>query len=246
MTWRDLITRALNRLEVYGAATPVTPEDEDLAVDLLNDWIDGLKLDGLSMFQRVRTTWALTAAASFTVGIGGTINVARPARREHIAGFAYQNNNATPPYEYGVGPPLTPSQYESIPVKTLTNTYPLGFYYEPTFTAAGLGTVYPFPVITGANLLGVMYSGVPIDEIVLVTDTILLPPGYRLMLRTAAEVVLAPAFRRPVDADMRRQMVDARAAVLASNEVLEDIGFGEAGALFGPGNNGINIYTGDV
>lgn len=246
MTWRRMITIALNRLRVYGSSTPVSPEDEQISIDVLNDWIDGLKTKSLSVYQQARTTWALTTASSYTIGIGAVINVARPVTPQHIAAFAWLNNNVTPPYETPLGPPLTDSQYQGIAAKTLNNTYPGGFYYDPAYDASGFGLVKPWPVVNGSGLYGVVYSAVPVDEVTDVTATILLPPGYRRWIRTALELELAPAFKVAVTEDMRTAARLAMADVMVANTRLDDLSYGRAGALFGGMAAKSNIYLGDA
>lgn len=244
MTWRDLIKLTLQDLRVYGAVGEVSAEDEGLALAALNDWLDGLKTHALSMYQQARTTWALTSAASYTIGIGATINVARPVTPAYIAGFAWLNNNLTPPMEFPLGPPLTDSQYQGIAAKTLVNTYPAGFYYDAAFDASGFGRVWPYPVVNGSGLLGVIYSGVPVDEVTVVTATILLPPGYRRFVRKSLAIEIASAFRVDVSREQKDEANDARGDVKRANERLDDMGFGVAGTLFKARSGTSNIYTG--
>jgi hypothetical protein len=247
MTWRDMITNVLQDLRVYGAAqvaVGVSPEDEVLALGALNDWLDALKADGLSMFQQARTTWALTSAASYTIGMGGAINVARPVTPDHIAGFAFLTATGI---EQPLGPPMTDSQYGAIPAKGTVGTYPIGFYYRPTFSIPdGFGLVIPYPIgVSGAGVSGVLYSGVPVDEVADVTATIVLPPGYRRCIRKMLATDVASAFGVALTSDQKQDAKDAKRDVEAANERLDDLSFGVAGVLFGHRGHHANIYTGD-
>lgn len=246
MTWRELIRLTLQDLRVYGTAQVPTPEDEQLATDHLNDWIDAQKNDGLFIYEQARTLWTLTAAASYTIGTGGTINVARPPSSEFIDGFAYVNNNLNPGLEFPLGPPLTGAQYAGIQYKSYSGQYPQAFYYEPTM-AGGFGTVYPWPLPSSGNLQGVIYSGVAVPEISVITATIVLPPGYRRVLRLAGKVELYDAFKcKGIDPQKwSTELERALGGIRRTNEQLQDLSFGTAGRMFGRNRRGgENIYTG--
>lgn len=250
MTWRDLIVFTLQDLGVYGPGDSISPEDFEVALQGVNDWIDALKADGLVIFQNARTLWTLTTAASYTVGSGGTVNVARPPSSKFIFGLAYLNNGVTPAYEFKLGPPISLQQYRNITNKTFTAAYPVGFYYEPTIVG-GLGTLYPYPQsdgTLGSTLQGVMYSGVPIEEVTSsqAAAAMAVPPGYRLLYRKLLRLELAAPFKIPIDPGWVTERNDAMARVKVTNELPADMGFGVAGALFSSKNAGhSNIYTGD-
>lgn len=244
MTWRDLIQRTLEDLGVYGQAQPASANDMESCRQRMNDWIDDLKTQGLSIYQTARTVWTLTGASSYTVGTGQTVNVARPPSSQFISALSFVNTNTVPPYEFPLGPPITDQEYQGIPFKTLNATYPSGFFYDNTYPIAALK---PFPVPTGSNLQGVMYSGVPIDEVDAgsIGATIALPPGYRRMMRLGLQIECAPAFRVPIPQATKDLFDEAKGNVKRVNEVLEVISFGDAGKLFGGRGSQSNIYTGE-
>ena len=250
MTWRDLIRRALVDLRIYGAVTSVDAEDEQLGLDNLNDWIDSLKIDGLSMYRQIRTTWTLTTATSYTIGVGATINVLRPPTPQLIGGFSYVDTSVTPPFENALGPPLTDDQYASLPNKTLNSTYPDGFYYDPAYDSPnGFGTVTPWPVVTGSGLQGVIYTRGPVLSEIASADIgtdVFVPPGYRLWIRTELRSWLAGPFRVQLTDDQQRQQRELRALVKRANIRLEDLSMGVAGRLFQGGLGRSNVYTGEV
>lgn len=250
MTWKDLIRLTLQDLRVVPFKGVPSADDESLAMDRLNLFIDWLKTQDLAMFQAGRTVWNLTGASSYAVGVGATINCDRPMSQEQIAGFSYINNNLAIPAEIGLGPPLTDSQYESIAFKSFQSPYPSGFYYSQTLPT---GTVIPWPIPTTGNLQGVMYSDAfPVQEIAAadLTTPIVQAPGYRVMLLKGLKVELRDAFRVPVsEPELQRWEREAAQALgdcKRTNEELDDLSFGEAGEIFSGGAMGPrNIYTGD-
>jgi hypothetical protein len=245
MTWRDLIQMTLEDLGVYGQASPASANDESAALNRLNDWIDWLKTQKLSMYQIQRTTWAITGASSYTLGVGGNISVSRPPGIEFIAGVGYVDQSVSPEFEVNLGDVLTLDDYRAIAFKSLTATYPNGFYYEGSYPFA---TLRPWPIPTGSNLLGVIYSGVAINEIVLaqVGAAISLPPGYRRFMRLGLKIECAPAFKKEVDPQWVKDYEKAFADIQRVNEQMSEISFGVAGGLFGGSGSQSDIYSGEA
>ena len=90
MTIGDAITAALQDLGVLAAGEVPSADDSTVALARVNDWIDALATEGLTMYGRTRTTWALTAGVStYSVGDGATVNVARPTGTEAIENLGY-------------------------------------------------------------------------------------------------------------------------------------------------------------
>ena len=74
MTIGDAITAALQDLGVLAAGEVPSADDSTVALARVNDWIDALATEGLTMYGRTRTTWALTAGVStYSVGDGATV-----------------------------------------------------------------------------------------------------------------------------------------------------------------------------
>jgi hypothetical protein len=62
VTYRDLIERALQDIQVIAGGDTASADDAQLGLDRLNDWIDALALEGLTIPAIVRQTWTLVSA----------------------------------------------------------------------------------------------------------------------------------------------------------------------------------------
>lgn len=214
----DLITAALQDLQELQAGE--TPDADAAAVGLsrLNDWLDANKNENLLVFTITRTTWALVAStASYTVGSGGTLNIARPVSPQDVLNVGYYDTTITPNDEILFDGLLSDAAFEVIPQKSLTSTYPQAAYYNPTYSASGLGTLTLWPVPTGTTLRGVIYTKTPVDEFTALSDEILLPPGYRRFLRTNLAIELASAFGLPVPPQVATAARDAGIRIKSKN-----------------------------
>lgn len=241
MTVNDLGVAVLSDLGIYGAGE--TPSAEDMALFLarLNDWIDALKTDSLSVYTVTRSVWTIVAnTTSYTVGTGGTVAIDRPLNPQRIENIGYQATSPTPTEEFLFGKCLSEQEYDCIPIKGLTSPYPTAWYYNPTYP---LGALKPWPVPTSSGLQGVIYSQTPVSEFTDLTSLIALPPGYRRFLRSNMAVEVAGAFRAQPDQSIMKAAAESMAQVKRTNERLQEMSVGGAARIFGYGSY-YDIYAG--
>jgi hypothetical protein len=226
VTYRDLIQASLQDLQIIGAGDLMSADDAQLGLDRLNDWIDALALEGLTMPSIVRATWPLApGTASYAVGVGAVVNVPTPVSPQDIADIGYYDATLPTPVEILFGGVLTTAAYVALAQKTLTQTQPTAFWYDPTVTPTG--TLWVFPIPTAATLRGVIYAPGTLAE-VLQTDVVALPAGYRRCLRSNLTVELAAAFEKPVPPSILRIASDSLMRIKAANLRMTDLGMGAA------------------
>lgn len=238
MTVLDVVTRAMFDLGVLQEGEVPTPDQATECLNALNEWIDGLTPDTLTVYTVTRSTWTITTATSYTVGTGGAVNIARPNSPNDIEHIGYVDNNFSPAQE-SLLTLLSDDEYASIPQKTLTSALPTSWYYNPTYP---LGTLHPFPVPSSSNLLGVIYTRTAVTEFSALTDTVSLPPGYRRFFRSNLALEISPIFNaQPTPALVQMAQESAqriRTANVRPSELSSD-----AAALFHAWP-WYNIYTG--
>jgi hypothetical protein len=132
VTVSQLITAALQDLRVLQVGETVSANDATFALDRLNDWVNSLANEGLTVYAQARTLWTISTAASYTIGVGGVINCARPTGPMDITNIGFQDTSVSPTIEYNLGPVLTEDAYAGIAQKALTSVYPQAAYYNPT------------------------------------------------------------------------------------------------------------------
>lgn len=224
MTYADIIQASLQDLLILGAGETMSPDDAKYGLDRLNDWIDALALEGLTIPTLIRATWTLVSGtASYTVGTGSTINVAKPVNPRAIENIGYYDNSVTPLTEILFGRVLTNQEYEAVPQKAIQQTYPTSFWYDPTFGTTG--TLYPLPIPNVSTLKGVLYAPGSLTE-VLLSDTVTLPKGYRRFFRSNLTLEIAAAFEKTPPASVVRAASESMMRVKAANVRASDMGFG--------------------
>ena len=242
MIVQQLITASLQDLRIIQTGETASADDSTFALSRLNDWINSLATEDLSVYTITRKTWTLSTAASYTIGVGGVINCVRPTGPMDVTNIGFQDTSVSPTIEYNLGPLLTEDAYAGIAQKALTSVYPQAAYYNPTWTA-GLGLVYLWPIPTSTTLQGVIYTPVPVEEFTSTSATISLPPGYRRFLRTGLAKELASAFDSPLTADLQQAAMESKSDIKRANQRLSDLSSGVAGLLFGGSGPHYNIYS---
>lgn len=216
MTTRDLITTALQRINVINAGEAPSADDVNDALDRLNDLIDSWATERLTIYSTVRTTWSLVSGqASYSIGSGGDCNIARPV---FIEDLNFIDTSQTPPLEMNLSP-LTTDAYALIPQKALTSVYPTCYYYNATYPT---GTVTMWPVPTSSVLQGVIYAPTAVTELGL-NDTISLPPGYRRFLRDNLAIEIATEYDVKADPELVRIARESKEQIKRANIRLYDL-----------------------
>jgi|TARA_R110000787_G_scaffold110768_1_gene219446 hypothetical protein len=238
----DVITASLQELGLIGAGEVPTANDSELALSRANDWIDGLATQGLTVFTaNTRTTWTIASGtSSYTVGPAGDVKCVRPLGPNNILNIGYEDTSTSPVQEYLLGDTLTQDEYAAVTPKTQTGTYPIYFYYEPTFTSS-LGTLTAWPVPTSSTLLGVIYTPTPVTEFSALSDVILLPPGYRRFYRTSLAVELSPSFSVIPSPVLQKNADESLANIKRSNVRYSDLSLDRVSQIGGINNGTLAI-----
>lgn len=242
-TARDLVTDACLWLAVNDAVDPIAPADLDMGIRWLNKIAGHLNNNALISSAITRTVFDLVSGtASYTVGSGGTINVARPVNLTGPGeGLRFIDTNQDPDTEIGLGDGLTDRQYQAIIQKAQTNTYPTAFYYNATI-GSSLGTLILWPVPNVSYLDGVLYSRTPIGAFTADT-TLVLQPGLDVFLETKLAKWLAPTFGKTISPELKEAAREAEANFLSANTRMQDLEMDPAWTR-SAGSHESNFYTG--
>lgn len=172
----DFAKRALQLLGVIDPTEDPSAEDGELAFDALNDWIDGLGTNRQSIYYVARTVKTLASGtASYTIGSGGSINIARPLWIEN-AGLII-NTADTYPVEIPIRV-MTDDEWAQRAQKTLPSNLLLGIWYDHNWSA-GLGTIYVWPIPNVSTTQLVLYTPTALTQFADLSTDYTFPPGYR-------------------------------------------------------------------
>jgi hypothetical protein len=225
----DLATDALLEVGVIAAGEVASAQDGAFALRTLNRMVNAWKAERVYIYQTTRTEWAIVAAdGSYTVGVGGDVNVLRPV---HIDAVTILETATTPDQESAPLREMTDMDWANLSVKAETADSPSAFYYKPTYP---LGTLELWPVPSSATLKGVLYAPEAVAEFAALATAVSLPPAYERLIVKNLAVELAPSYRAPVSPELKEQAKDSLAVVLRANKRTQDMSFDPGAGVQGP------------
>jgi hypothetical protein len=214
VTALQIITPALRLIGVLAAGETATGEEANDALLVLNDYIDELRTQRLSIYVTQRSVYPLTSGtASYRIGGGGAFDQQRPLWIPYarlIIDTAASVPTEIPIEVYSV------QQYADVPQKSLSSGLVQCIYYDHNWTE-GLGVIYPYPIPNVGNTSLVLYTPIAINEFTSLTHQVTFPPGYRKMLKYNLAVQLAAEYGREVAASVYKIATDSLATVKAAN-----------------------------
>jgi hypothetical protein len=214
MTARALITATLRSLRALGVGDELSAEDANDALDRLNDWLDGLALERLSIFYLLRTEKDLQVGKQqYTIGTGGEIDIVRPTHID-AAGLIF-DTGATPHTEKPIDI-YTDQRMGGVRQKLLESPYVQAIHYDFNWVG-GLAKITLWPVPNVGHTRLVLYTPQALPEFATLDTDYTFPPGYRRFLRTNLMAEIAPEYGKQLTADQVTMARNSKANVKRTN-----------------------------
>lgn len=231
MTGRNIIKNALIEIGVIGAAETPSPEDQSLALSVLQRAVDAKGAERLAIFKLLRTTKTLVSGTrDYTIGSGGDINIVRPAWIDHAT--AVLDTTLDEPIESPIAV-YTDQQWAGLRVKTLDASTIAGIYYDHAMNSASRGVISTYPTVNVGTVRLVLYTPEAVTGFVDVNTAYVYPPGYEDAYHYELAYRLQRPFGKPLDRDLRELRDDAWARVKRANFRLSEMGLDPMFAGFG-------------
>lgn len=237
ITVSKIFELALKRVNVIPAGGSMDAFDSDDALFYANNWIDSLSIQNLTIPFLLATPFPMVAGKqTYTVGVGGDVNMPRPTFVDHVN---YIDGSLNPPIERELAY-LTDDAWAAIPIKGQQNPLPTFYYWTATYP---LGSLSFWLVPTSGVLTGVLYSQSPVSQFQQLNDPLIVPPGWQWFIQENLAVFFAGIFREnlPVDPNLAQSARDAMASVKRANTRLLEMSVDPALTINTPRSN---IYTG--
>jgi hypothetical protein len=180
------------------------------ALDEFNTFLESLSIENLVCYTKTQDSHLLTAStASYTIGIGATINTTRPTKLVDPCWVRDSNG-----YDYTLKV-INLETYGVISAKSADATIPVAIYYDAglSSTSSATLTLYPPP---SASLTLFIHSLKQFNSAISMSTNYLLPVGYREFIESNFAIRLAAGFR-PVSAELAKVARETKAAVKALN-----------------------------
>lgn len=205
-TAQSIINRATRLLGVLQPNTDLGANQSADALVALNAMQDGMRNDvGLCYAYQDESLTMVNGTNPYTIGTGGSLNTNRPVSIEDA--YIVASN-----YSYYVRI-IEDDEYDSIPAKLTQSSWPDRINYRPTMPT---GTLYTYPVSNGTSAVLHLRTRVVLTAFVL-TDTIILPPGWEDMLAFNLAIALAPEYETQPSPVVMKAATDTKAAIKRLN-----------------------------
>lgn len=186
----DIVTDALELLQVYAPGEQISDADAERMLSVLNDMLDVWSNLTLDCFTILEQSFALIPGQqSYTVGPGGYIDGQRPIKILDGPGTAYvQDTNGN---NYGVT--VVPRDQWNLygnRSELITSDFPDTLFYDPQFPL-GIVNVMPIPTI---NYTMFFDSYSQLADLPTLASTLSLPPGYKRAITANLAVTAKPYF----------------------------------------------------
>jgi hypothetical protein len=204
-TVAEFLTDTLVLIGVHDPGETPASSDLDSAFRAFNRLIGSWSAAGLPIYKVTRDTHAMNGSASFTIGSGATINVARPLK---IISASVNVSGAVEGVEI-----VTAEQWAAIADKSRAGLFAKALFYDGGYPT---GTIWLTPTpATGGTLE--LYSVKALSTFSATSDSIDLPPGYEQALQAALAVVIAPGFGRTVPQEIAATANEAKQSIASMN-----------------------------
>lgn len=219
----SVITAAFELGNVFQAGDPIPAADSQAALGWLNRMVSGWAQQASTIPAIARHVFALVSGkAEYSIGIGGDLNIVKPANQNSIVAVGLLLGASTPPVEIPRGL-LTDDGWQSVQIKGLTNSLFTDLYYNPTFAATGLGTINLWPIpLDSVNSL-VLYVAQALTQFVDLTTVYQVPDGLEEVLIYNLWRRLAKPWGRVLEADDLAMAGSTLRAFKRSNLKLSDL-----------------------
>ena len=212
-TVQDLITNSLKEIGAIAIGeTPTAAESAD-ALSMLNNMLDLWNTESLMVYNINSTVFNYVAGqATYTIGTGGNFNIVRPVKIE--AAYNRQYNGAQNQYDFKIHVTEDFQEYSDIQAKNITSVLPIVMYDDGNYPLKNL-TFYPIPQNSTYQL--VLWYWTVVDSVSALTDTVTLPPGYKIALEFNLALLLANRYGKPVTPLLVDNAVKTKAQIARIN-----------------------------
>lgn len=174
ITGARLIELALRNCGAFGVGQTPGAEDTLDARTLLNFIIAEWNRERWLTYRLVDTGFTCTNAQSYSVGIGGDFNIARPAQIK--AAYVRQLVPSNPyNVDFWLDQIFSREDYSRIVLKNLQAGPATNFFYDSAYP---LGLVLPWPICNSQYALHILTQE-PIPDVIDLADEIVLPAEYQ-------------------------------------------------------------------
>lgn len=221
-TVNDLISASLRSIGVLAAGESPTFQDSSDGLVSLNGLADQWAAESLMIYTTDSGDFTFSGAGSYTVGVGGNCPILRPVLHDLITVVWFDSSLTPIPIEYPLTK-FTDDAWFNVTNKTMTSTQPSHYWWKADFPLAEI-TLWPIPS-ANAFRFGRIYYPQQVSEFTALTQTVVLPPGYRRMIVSNLALELCSDYGVDPAPSLVKAATDSLAVVRRANRRISDLSF---------------------
>jgi hypothetical protein len=216
-TGTDLITLALKDIGALGIGQSVSAEDTADALATLNMMLGQWAAERLSVFHLIDTAHQANGSVSYTVGLGGDFNIARPIKI-NAAYARLASSGAGSAVDYRISMIDAREDYARISLKTL-NSFPEWAFYDSAFP---LGNLFLYPVPNSSYELHIVTMDT-LPQLATAATSVNLPPPYMTAIRYNLGIYLCPSYQLEPTPSLVRLAMNAKRVIKRMNNQIPQL-----------------------
>lgn len=197
----DLITGAARLIGVTFKSEELDADEAADGLESLNDMLSSWANHGLLVPYRTWESFNVSAAASYSIGSGQTLNTVKPT---DIKAAFIRSGSLDYPME-----PLTDEEYENIGFKSTTSPFPDYYNYD---NGHPYGTLRFYPQLGTSAALHLLTEK-PLTAFGALTTSIDLPAGWKRALKFNLAPEMAPEYGQEVPTWVTKIANDSLSAI---------------------------------
>ena len=205
-----MILRSMRMIGEKGRGETLDANESVECLAEFNTFAEHEQTKRLMCYSINQESFPLTAStASYSIGVGGAFNTARPTK---IVDPCFIRDAANLDTKVTI---IYSEQYGQIVQKNVGYTYPTYLYYDMGFSATSTGTISLYPSPSGSLTLFIN-SWKQWQNFASVSTQLLMPPGYQLFFESNFAIHLAAGLT-PISAEVAKIAKESRAAIESIN-----------------------------
>jgi hypothetical protein len=216
-TGTDLITLALKDIGALGIGQSVSAEDTADALATRNMMLGQWAAERLSVFHLIDTAHQANGSVSYTVGLGGDFNIARPIKI-NAAYARLASSGAGSAVDYRISMIDAREDYARISLKTL-NSFPEWAFYDSAFP---LGNLFLYPVPNSSYELHIVTMDT-LPQLATAATSVNLPPPYMTAIRYNLGIYLCPSYQLEPTPSLVRLAMNAKRVIKRMNNQIPQL-----------------------
>jgi hypothetical protein len=213
LTIIEAALRNIGALAIEETATAAEAQD---ALNALNNMIATWNTENLMIYSVSPEVFPVVAnQQSYTMGLGGDFNTARPVLIEN----AYMRDSAGNDYQISI---VNYEVYSAIISKYTSSALSTVMYDDQNFP---LKTLFFWPKASDASYSFVLWTWKAITSLPTLTTPISLPPGYQSALEYNLAVWLSPRYGRPITQDLKDLAISTKGQLKRANYEVKELVF---------------------